>query len=194
MAGRTRNYVTIVYEPLENWVDILKESKIPFFVSPFHDKDISSDGSPKKGHYHVLLMFDTVKTIEQAKMVFSSINGVGCERVNSLRGYARYLCHLDDMDKAQYNPKEVYSYGPTADYTTVIGLPTDRYGAIGEMMDWIDREKCFSYAKLLRYARDSNEIWFRALCDNATIVIREYIKSFTWELSTGNYDSSGVDV
>lgn len=48
-------------------------------------------------------MFDGVKTIEQAKDLFEQIGGVGCEKVNSIRGYARYLCHLDNPEKAQYD-------------------------------------------------------------------------------------------
>lgn len=191
---RTRNWVSIMYEPINDWIDKLKESTVPFFVSPLHDKDISSDGNPKKPHYHVLLMFDGVKTRDQAKAVFDTIGGVGCEKCNSLRGYARYLCHLDDYDKAQYDPNDVYCYGATADYVGVIGLPTDKYDSIGAMMDWVDREHCLSYARLLRYARDNNEIWFRVLCDNGTLVMREYIKSFTWELNTENYDSSDGEV
>lgn len=188
---RTRNWASIFYDDISVWLDNLKSFNVPFFVSPFHDKDLSADGTPKKSHYHVLLMFDGVKTYDQAKEIFDSVGGVGCEKVASLRGYARYLCHLDDYDKAQYNPSDVYCYGATADYVGVIGLPTDKYDSIGAMMDWVDREHCLSYAKLLRYSRDYNEIWFRVLCDSGTLVMREYIKSFTWELNTDNYDLSG---
>lgn len=185
---RTRNWATIVYDPLDSWLDKLKDHNVPFFVSPLHDSDVSSDGQPKKPHYHVLLMFDGVKTKQQAAEIFDTISGVGCERVSSLRGYARYLCHLDDMDKHQYSPNDVICYGATADYVGVIGLPTDRYDAIADMMDWVDREHCISYARLLRYAKANNEIWFRCLCDNATMVMREYIKSFTWELDNCSGD------
>lgn len=183
--GRTRNWGTIVYPDTapDDWVEIFKSHNVPFFISPLHDRDITAVGEPKKPHYHVLLMFDSVKTEEQARTIFESIGGVGCERINSLRGNARYLCHLDDMDKAQYDPNEVYCYGPTADYVTVIGLPTDKYDSIAEMIDFVDREGIISYAALLRHARANNEIWFRVLCDSGTLVMKEFIKSRTWELS-----------
>ena len=42
-------------------------------------------------------MFDVVKTIEQVKKVVAEFGGVSCEKVNSLRGVARYLCHLDNL-------------------------------------------------------------------------------------------------
>lgn len=183
--GRTRNWGTIVYPESapEDWIEIFKTHNVPFFISPLHDRDVTAVGEPKKPHYHVLLMFDSVKTEEQARVIFESIGGVGCDKINSLRGNARYLCHLDDMDKAQYDPNEVYCYGPTADYVTVIGLPTDKYDAIAEMIDYCDRERIISYAQLLRYARANNEIWFRVLCDSGTLVMKEFIKSRTWEMS-----------
>lgn len=185
--SRTRNWGTIVYPESapEDWIDMLKSFNVPFFVSPLHDQDLLEDGSGnlKKPHYHVLLMFDGVKTADQAAEIFNVIGGVGCEKVSSLRGYARYLCHLDDMDKTQYDPNGVLCYGPTADYVTVIGLPTDKYDSISEMIDWCDREKVISYAQLLRYAREHNEIWFRVLCDSGTLVMKEFIKSRTWEMS-----------
>lgn len=185
---RTRNWATIVYDlDFNTWFTKLQEDCVPFLVSPLHDRDIDPGSEPKKPHYHVLLMFDGVKTQDQAKEVFSHVNGVGCEKVASLRGYARYLCHLDNPEKAQYDINDVESFG-TVDYCGIISLPTDKYDAIADMMDWVDREHCISFAKLLRYARNNNEIWFRSLCDNSTMVMREYIKSFTWELDNARGD------
>ena len=95
--GRTRNFATIVYEDSApaNWKEILAQTFVPAFISPYHDRDINPDGTPKKSHWHVLICFDSTKTLEQARDIFNLINGVGCEKVNSIRGYARYLCHLD---------------------------------------------------------------------------------------------------
>ena len=93
-SGRTRNYATVVYPESapENWKEILTDFFIPAFISPLHDKDINPGGEPKKPHYHVIIMFDSVKTTEQAKAVFEQIGGVGCEVIGSIRGYTRYLC------------------------------------------------------------------------------------------------------
>ena len=49
------------------------------FVSPLHDSDKKDDGSLKKSHFHVLMMYDGVKTPEQAREIFESFGGVGCE-------------------------------------------------------------------------------------------------------------------
>ena len=73
--GRTRNFATVVYPESapENWQDILSEQFVPAFISPLHDKDINPTGEPKKPHYHVVIMFDSTKTSEQAKEIFDKV-------------------------------------------------------------------------------------------------------------------------
>lgn len=177
-SGRTRNYATVVYPESapSDWLRIAGELKIPMFISPLHDKDLNPTGEPKKPHYHVMIMFEGVKTQEQAKEVFDQIGGVGCEIVQSVRGYARYLCHLDNPDKAQYNVDDVHCFGG-ADYTDIIGLAIDKYKAIGEMLDFLDANIEMTYYELLMYAREERFDWFRVLCDSGTYVIKESIKS-----------------
>lgn len=180
-VGRTRNYATVVYPESapETWQDILSEQMVPAFVSPLHDKDINPTGEPKKPHYHVVLLFEGVKTPEQAKDIFDKINGVGCEKVQSIRGYARYLCHLDNPEKAQYDTVDVRSFCG-ADYIGAIGLVTDKYKAISEMMQFCKEYNIISYADLLEYCSMNRFDWFRVLCDNGTVVMKEYLKSRHW--------------
>lgn len=180
-SKRTRNFATVVYPesaPLD-WQDLLASQFIPTFISPLHDKDKNPTGEDKKEHYHVIIMFDSVKTTDQATNIFNLIGGVGCEIVNSIRGYARYLCHLDNPEKAQYKTDEVRSLGG-ADYFSTIGLPIDKYEAVAEMMDYIDLHNIYDVRTLMRYARSERPDWFRALCDNSMMVIKEYLKSAYW--------------
>lgn len=180
-ARRTRNFATVVYPDSapDNWQDILAEQFVPAFISPLHDKDINPTGEIKKPHWHVMLMFDGVKTIEQANEVFELINGVGCEIVKSVRGYARYLCHLDNPEKTQYKQEDVRSLCG-ADYPSTIGLTIDKYKAISEMIDYCKDNDICSYSLLLEYCRNERFDWFRILCDNGTVVIKEYLKSRSW--------------
>lgn len=179
--GRTRNYATIVYPDSapENWQEILSDQLVPAFISPFHDKDLNPDGKEKKPHWHVMIMYEGVKTIEQASEVFDKIGGVGCEVVQSLRGYSRYLCHLDNPEKHQYSSEQVRSLCG-ADYAGSIGLVTDKYKAIGEMIDFCVEFNIISYSELLEYCRMNRFDWFRVLCDNGTVVMKEYLKSKSW--------------
>lgn len=179
--NRTRNYACVVYPESApfDWQEILSDQFVPAFISPLHNHDINPTGEVKKEHYHVMLLFDSVKTSEQAKVIFDLIGGVGCEVVNSTRGYARYLCHLDNPEKAQYSIEDVRCLCG-ADYPNVISLVTDKYKAIGEMIDFCQANNIFSYAVLLEYCRMERFDWFRVLCDNGTVVIKEYLKSRSW--------------
>lgn len=186
--GRTRNFACTVYldsAPF-NWLDILSDFHVPCLISPYHDKDLNANGEIKKPHYHVLLLFDSVKTPEQAVEVFMSFNGVGCEIVKSLRAYARYLCHLDNPDKYQYSIADVKQFGGV-DYQDIISSSSDRYFAFEEMMEFCDKYNINSFYLLSKYARKNRPDWFRILCDSGTIFIKEFLKSREWSQKFG-YD------
>ena len=181
-AGRTRNYATVVYPESapDNWKDLLTEFFIPAFISPLHDRDINPGGEPKKPHYHVIIMFDSVKTVDQAKAVFEKIGGVGCEVIASIRGYARYLCHLDNPEKAQYDPEHVTCLCGS-DYSGVCSLASDKYKCIKEMLYWCVENNTFAFSDLLFYAMEERPDWFRMLADNSTLIVKEALKSLEWK-------------
>jgi len=62
----------------------------------------------------------------------------------------------------------------------IIGLSSDKYVAIGEMIDYCMSDGIFSYSDLLLYSRLHRQDWFRVLCDSGTMVMREFLKSRTW--------------
>ena len=189
---RTRNYATVVYPESapDDWITLLQEQCVPALISPLHDKDINADGTPKKEHYHVMILFDGVKTSEQAGEVFSIIGGVGIEPVKSAKAYARYLCHLDNPDKAQYEIEDVISCSG-ADYNIIISLATDKYSALAEMIEFCIKNDIVSYAELLLFAKNNRNDWFRVLCDNGTITMVQFLKSRYWE--TTRYENDTGD-
>lgn len=105
--------------------------------------------------------------------------GVGCEKVNSIRGYARYLCHLDNPDKAQYNIEDVVSLCG-ADYIDTINLITDKYKILSEMINFCEKYNVSSFYLLSKYSFENNESWRRVLSDNGSVFMREYLKSKEW--------------
>lgn len=180
---RTRNFATVVYPESapDNWMDILNDYHVPAFVSPLHEFDVNASGEIKKAHYHVMVMYDSLKSVSQAKEFFSAIGGVGCEVVNSIRGMARYLCHLDNPEKYQYNAVEVKSFGG-ADYASVVELETDRVKIIADMQEWCRAEGCVSLSELYDYSRVHNYDWFRALATHCNNVMAAYLKSLKWTI------------
>lgn len=182
-TGRTRNYACVVYPDSapEDWQSTISESKVSLFISPLHDRDINPDNTSKKAHYHVMAMFDSVKTKEQAKEFFDTFGGVGCEVVNSVRGYSRYLCHLDNPEKAQYSVDDVVSFGG-ADYMHAIGTQADKAKSIREMIAFIEENDIICFADLFTYASINRSDWFDTLINSGAYVIKEFIKSRTWKV------------
>ena len=188
---RTRNFATVVYPesaPL-CWMDMLIDLKIPCFVSPLHDSDINPNGEAKKPHYHVMVMFDSVKTRKQAEKVFETIGGVGCEVINSMRAYARYLCHLDNPEKYQYNINQVSQFGG-ADYMTVIGTMSDRSKAIREMIQFIKENDIRYFCDMLEICSEKYSEWFDCLVNSGSFVIKEFIKSYTYKMKDKEVNSN----
>lgn len=181
-TGRKRQYAFLVYPESApaNWLEILDDAHCPALVSPLHDKDINPDGTQKKPHYHVFLLFDGVKTIEQAKAIKDSLHGVGWEKVGSTRGYARYLCHLDNPEKAQYDKNEIRSFCGL-DYRSIVTLPTDIDAMLDDMTRFIDANMVYSYRAFASYCRDYSTDWSYVLKHAGSYYIKEYIKSLAWD-------------
>lgn len=70
-----------------------------------HDSDKKDDGSLKKIHIHFIAKFPFSSSFKSLSELLSLPNGF--EPVKNLRASLRYLIHLDNPDKAQYNPDSV---------------------------------------------------------------------------------------
>lgn len=190
--GRGRLFATVVYPESApaDWRERLDGLHIAAMVSPIHDADTLPTGERKKAHYHVLWRYDGVKTPAQAQEVVTAIGGAGAvEIVADYRGYARYLCHLDSPDKAQYSPDDIRCYGG-ADWAAVALSDAERVdAALDEIEDWIDDTGCVSYVELCRYCRRERPDWTRTVRTH-TVHLSALIRSAYWEQSQGG--DSGV--
>lgn len=111
---RNLHFATIVYPESapKDWIDKLEEQHIQALISPIHNKDIDKEkGKEKKEHYHVVLIFESLKSQKQVKEITDEIGGVGTFPIHSLGAYSRYLCHLDNPEKAQYKTEDVKEIG-----------------------------------------------------------------------------------
>lgn len=172
---RSKYFATLAYsESCPNYLDCLNTLCIDYLVSPLHCSDVNSDGTPKKEHYHIILVFDSLKSCDQVRELISDFGFVGLEIVQSLRSYARYLCHLDNADKMQYSPDDVVCRG--IDYQQFIKSDNDKYDIYARIIDYIRDKQVMSFYDLLVYARYNDFDMFRALCDNS-YMIREFLRS-----------------
>lgn len=187
--SKTRNYAFIVYPDSapKNWIEILKSLAIAMFISPLHSPVINTnDEHERKKHYHVVIMFDGPKTITQALKISELVNGSHAIRLESLRGYARYICHLDNPEKEQFPDylNNVISLAG-ADYYDVISLVTDKYIVLEEIRGFIEKYDIYSFYLLAKYAAQYKESWNRILTDKSTLYIKNYLSSRAWSKDTG---------
>lgn len=177
---RTRNWSFILYPESapEDWRDILNDLHIAWVESPLHDRDVSADGSPKKPHVHVLLLFDGVKTYEQVCSIIEPLNVTIPQRVQSAKGLVRYMAHLDDPNKAQYAVSDIVGHGGADVAELLKPTSSSRYALIREMSDFVRQNGITEYYQLYFYAMDNRyDDWFPLLCDSATYALNALIKS-----------------
>lgn len=172
--------------PPEDWRERIINMHLSVLISPMHIGDHNPDGKLKKPHYHVMFMFDGKKSYEtQVKPLFDQIGGVGREEVASMRGYARYMLHLDNPEKQSYDAADVTAYGG-ADFETIIRLPGDTMKAFRDITDFIRRNDIYGYAELIDALRVYAPELEEAAALKLTYPLTKYLKSRTWEL-TSNY-------
>ena len=182
--GRIRNYATIVYPDSapDNWQEILADLRIPALVSPLHDKDVNPDGVLKKPHYHVLMCTEGKKTREQFREMASSFGGVGSEIVQSIRGYSRYLCHLDNPEKAQYSVTDIKSFGG-ADFEAYVTLPSDLSKQVKLMQRFCVSHNVRSFSFFANLCAEDFPDWHYILLFKCTNYFKAYFSSarYDWE-------------
>lgn len=159
------------------------QGHLSFLLSPLHDKDKKEDGSLKKPHYHLMMIYDkdSNTTVKRAKR-WGQLNGVvGCEIIHNTKGYARYLCHLDSKNKARYEVSDVKAFN--IDYMSLIGSLIDKFQRFRELIDFINENDILFYSDLVDYCKDNNDDWFRSLMGGATFTIEKYIKERRFKAS-----------
>lgn len=181
-AGRTRVFAAVVYPDSspQDWQERLTQEHVSAFISPLHDRDENPDGTAKKEHWHLMLMFEGVKSQDQVDALLDRVLGPNrvkhYENVNSTRGYARYLCHLDNPEKAQYDKADVTALCG-ADYAEIISLPSDDWDVLDQIFDYIEDNKVRYYAQFMRYCRKERRDWWKLLMARYSYVVINYMKS-----------------
>ncbi len=179
-AGRTRSWTFILYPESapSNWREVLDELFIEWVESPLHDKDVNEDGEIKKSHWHILLMFPSVKSSEQVLEITEMLNATVPQRAMSAKGVVRYMIHIDNPEKFQYKKSELISHGGADIAELLRPTSSDRYELIKEMIIFIRDNDIREMKDLLDYAIEKRfDDWFPLLSDNSAYIVGQYIKS-----------------
>lgn len=180
-----------LYNGLDGWGEfdekcdiILKNVLVDFFISPLHYLDIDDQEEVtqyKKPHFHLLFIFESMKSLKQVLELFQTFNGVGAKKLDSRRKAARYLCHLDHPHKAQYDPKLVYFTGGL-NYFEIINTVNDVNAEVGEMIKYIMENNIFSFSRFSLICLEQFPVWYNLLLNSKSYFIDKFIKSYAWEL------------
>lgn len=103
--NRARNWTFIAYPESCEKIDListLDDLHIEYAISPLHDSDINADGTKKKPHYHVGLFFDGKKSYTQILEITQKLHCPNPQKTASVKGLLRYMKHLDNPEKYQY--------------------------------------------------------------------------------------------
>lgn len=157
---RSKYFAFEMYEEnlVDNWLDVLKSKHIPLVISPLHNKDFTEDGEPKKAHYHVVVCYNSLKSLKQVHSDFDDVaSNKYIMSVSVIKGYFRYLCHLDNPEKAQYSESDVQIlYG--APYDTYVKLNTFQSRNVRrEVLEFISLKHPREFCEVYEHFRDDDE-------------------------------------
>ena len=180
-SSRTINWDIIVYPESapEIWRDLIDENHIEWIESPLHDRDVNpSTGELKKAHYHVALLFPGMKTYEQVVEMIKPLNCPIPQRTLSVKGTVRYMAHLDNPEKFQYDPAAIVPHGGVDLAELLRPTASERFVMIREMCEYVRDNQIIEFQDLMDYAMSERfDTWFPALCDSCAYIVGQFIKS-----------------
>lgn len=178
--SRSRNWCLVVYPDSapENWRELLDNEHLSWIEGPLHDNDKNPDGELKKPHWHIILTYASNTSYEAVLEIAGMLNSPIPERCRNLRGAIRYLIHMDNPEKAQYNKKGIISHGGSVIGTALDGAKVDKVSVTKEIYKFIRDNNIMDYCAVIDYAMDNEPDWFEALTyGGVAFTVDKYITS-----------------
>lgn len=179
---RGRNWGLVIYPDSmpDNWEDILRTE--PSALSPLHDRDVNADGEIKKAHYHVVLAYQGNKSFDQIDELARALRAPVPQRINSITGAVRYLTHMDNPEKYQYDSSDIRTFCGF-DLEACLALSTgDKRQLLRDILAFCRDNQIEHLSDLVDYCMtdDAPAGWFEVLTERNTLIIKEYVKSI-WQ-------------
>lgn len=163
-----------------DWRDEMETLHVPLAYI-VHDRD---DAKP---HAHVLVRYDSLKSLDQVRTDFAFTGVEYFEVTRSYRGMCRYLIHLDPLSgKEQYTEKYRYSRseivelsGIALDFSRKITRDEERR-ALSEITDFINGNDIREFSVIWNYVSRHYEkypVWFDLLSGRAAYSVNQFIRS-----------------
>lgn len=176
---RSNKWAFLIYQESspENYLEILESLRVPFVLSPWHDKDINSEtGEIKKSHKHGALYFDSLKSYSQvSELISDKLNGPShVEIVLSPKGMFNYFTHADNPDKTLYNVEDIESGCGFEIDKFLLEQNSDNF--MNEVIDIIEENNFTEFEDLVRYARKNNYLLLGLIIER-TYFFAKYLDS-----------------
>ena len=150
-----------------------------------HDRDVTAAGEVKEAHWHVVVRFSHAVQAKEAKKFL--LPSVARKQVCSTAIAGRLLrvtCATWTIRTRRNTTPPMLSnlVAPTILLLSIArqtNIASSRRCATGR------ENRIYSFNKLVDYARANELEWFMALSDNCAIFMREYLKSYRYDLLSG---------
>ncbi len=184
---RSYNWVMYLDSLPPNWLDYLDSLRVPIVLG-VHDKDVWTPydqeknpehvaGQPKKEHIHGVFLFEGKKSLKQILEMLEPLGVKYAEPTHNVQSFMRYLLHMDNPEKAQYEKDSIICLGGAVpDFTRAI--PQSEVQAImADMCNFIREKEITEFFELWFYACDNEPDWFTVLNNGKAYVVSQAIKS-----------------
>ena len=183
MSGKNvkkRNWAFVLYPESapEDWLLQLQQTGLQCAVSPLHDKDLDPTGEPKKSHHHIILCYSGPTSYNVVKRLTDGLNQPIPQPLEQVRGYYRYLTHLDNPEKYQYSATEIVTINGfnIADFCELTKSEVNK--VLRQLMDYICENNLDEYADLMEMTMCEGvpPEWFD-VASSHTLFLGTYLKS-----------------
>lgn len=158
-------------------IDLCQNKGLSCVISPLHDKDLGTDGSVKKPHYHVYIKRLTGSKLSlQFETSYSSL--IGAARftcVDSWKGALLYACHLNSTGKHLYDVNDVLTTRDI-DYKASIASETELPNSLIDILNIINTNDFIYFHNLVDYIIANDKTLFPILKRNRAFIV-SYLKS-----------------
>ena len=198
---RSRNFNVICYpgDLPHNWANLLDETRIRWVEGPLHDRDVFSAedeaenadhkaGEFKKPHKHNLLMFENLKTVDWVKNFLGDIFGrsdtgsvVGVltpQICGDRSGSVRYMAHMDNPTKAQYNFEDIIGHNGADPLDIVRFNASETLHKMILIEKYIEEHDIRELCDLSAQIREDHIDWYQIVTTRNTVYFNAFIRSY----------------
>jgi len=122
-----------------------------------------------------MIVFDGPMSNVTPNKIADDVNSPIPKAVGSAKGLVRYMIHLDNPEKYQYEKNEIIGHGGV-DIDSFFELTTtNRLEVLKQISRYVIDNNIVNFVNLVEYAISKNDDWFTVIADKNTLYINKLI-------------------